>query len=296
MLKFNSGWRFDSPGEIPVGVINEFSSLIGKIAAQGERQRILEHFKSYFAGAAGTTSSWSSNCGWAETDLQNYMEQAAHNAPLFIEAFWDACEAIHQKSQSIAVPELSRINRILQEHSSGYHIQPPDLVSHNYHQNIVVSAPAKSFTEQAQDIIQSSLRDAEQLLAEGRHRQAVHEILWLLETVSTAFSGLETETGTVQGKYFNNIARDLRRLHRGQTLDQVLSWITALHGYLSSPTGGGIRHGADLRADIATHPNDARLYCNLIRSYISFLMQEHERLTKSHSAGDWFRNPERRSR
>ena len=56
--------------------------------------------------------------------------------------------------------------------------------------------------------------------------------------------------------------------------------IPTLHGYLSSPAGGGIRHGANLKASIAIQPNEARLFCNLIRSYISFLMAEHERLSK----------------
>ena len=138
-----------------------------------------------------------------------------------------------------------------------------------------------SLDEQAQEIVQKSLRESERLLSEGRDRQAVQEVLWPLETVSTAFQGLETETGTVQGRYFNKIADDLRKHNKGRTLDQVLAWTTTLHGYLSSPTGGGIRHGTDLKAGIATQPNEARLFCNLIRSYISFLMAEHERLTRS---------------
>jgi hypothetical protein len=83
MLNFSGTWRFDSPGEIPYRVVEEFSTLIGKIAAQADRQTILEHFKNYFAGAAGTTSSWSSSVGWAETDLDHHMRQAATNAPLF---------------------------------------------------------------------------------------------------------------------------------------------------------------------------------------------------------------------
>jgi len=87
------------------------------------------------------------------------------------------------------------------------------------------------------------------------------------------------ESGTIQGKYFNRIIDDLRQAHRDKTLDQILLWVTTLHGYLSSPTGGGIRHGADLKAGIATQPNEARLFCNLIRSYITFLIAEHDRLT-----------------
>lgn len=124
---------------------------------------------------------------------------------------------------------------------------------------------------------------SERLLAEGRTRPAVQEVLWLLETVSTAFRGLETANGTVQGKYFNKIAENLRSHHRGTVLDQILNWMTTLHGYLSSPTGGGIRHGADLAGDVEVGRNEARLYCNLIRSYIGYLMAEHERLSSSGS-------------
>ena len=129
-------------------------------------------------------------------------------------------------------------------------------------------------------MIQKSLNDSEQMLSEGRNRPAVQEILWLLETVATAFQGLETEAGTVQGKYFNKIIANLQKHNRGTALDQILSWVITLHGYLSSPTGGGIRHGTDLRAGVATQPDEARLFCNLIRSYITFLLSEHERLSR----------------
>ena len=96
-----------------------------------------------------------------------------------------------------------------------------------------------SLDQQAQEIIQQSLKQSEQFLSEGRERQAVQEILWLLETVSTAFQGLDTGNGTVQGKYFNKIADDLRRHHKGKILDQVLAWVTTLHGYLLLPHGRG---------------------------------------------------------
>jgi hypothetical protein len=281
MLKFNGAWRFDSPGPVPNGVVASFSDLIGKIATQGDRQTILEHFKSYFGDASGTTTTWSSSTSWAETDLDNYMRQVSANAPLFIEAFYDACETLSKKHPEFAVPDVSRINRLLSENEAGYEIKPPDLISRNPHAPIIVSERAASLDEQAQEIIQKSLKDSEQLLAEGRHRQAVQEILWLLETVSTAFQGLDIGAGTVQGKYFNKIAEALRKYHKGQTLEQVLSWVTTLHGYLSSPTGGGVRHGTDLKAGIAIQPNEARLFCNLIRSYISFLIGEHERLSKT---------------
>jgi hypothetical protein len=278
MLNFNGAWRFDSPGEIPQGVSNAFSDLIGRIAAQGDRQEILEHFKSYFGDACGTSTSWSSSASWAETDLYRYMQDAAKNAPLFVEAFYEACENLRTHHPDLGLPDLARINRVLFENQAGYEIRPPDLIPLNPHVPIVVPVHAASLDEQAQEVIQRSLKDSEQLLAEGRNRQAVQEILWLLETVSTAFQGLDTDAGTVQGKYFNKIAANLRSHYKGQTLDQVLNWVTTLHGYLSSPTGGGVRHGADLKADVALRPNEARLFCNLMRSYITFLLTEHERL------------------
>jgi hypothetical protein len=280
MLNFDGAWRFDTPGPIPSAVDNAFFELIGKIASQGDRRRILEHFKSYFGSAAGKSASWSSSESWAESDLQSYMGDAAANAPLFIEAFYDACAALANGNPPTAVPDLARINRVLFEHGAGYEIRPPDLISRNPQIPIAVPQRTASLDEQAQEIIQKSLKDSEALLSEGRNRQAVQEILWLLETVSTAFQGLDTGSGSVQGKYFNKIAEDLRKHYKGQTLEQVLSWVTTLHGYLSSPTGGGIRHGADVKKGIATQPNEARLYCDLIRSYISFLMVEHERLSK----------------
>lgn len=282
MLKFNPAWRFDTPGSVPPGLVSDFADLIGKVATQGNRQGFLEHYKTYFAAAAGATATWSSNASWADTDLQNYMGQAAANAPLFIEAFYDACEALRRDHSNIAVPDVNLINRVLTKHEIGYEICPPDLMTRSS-TAAVISVPEKpvSLDEQAQEIIQRSLSEAERFLSEGRDRQAVQEILWLLETVSTGFQGLDTGTGSVEGKYFNKIVGDLRRHNQGTTLDQVLGWVTTLHGYLSSPTGGGIRHGTHLKDGVATKPNEARLFCNLIRSYISFLLVEHERLSRA---------------
>ena len=281
MLKFNGSWRFESPGALPAPAAREIALLIGKVAAQGDLQKILEHFKDYFAPASGTTSSWSSSASWSETDLNMYMDTASANAPLFIEAFYDACETL--KTQGIDVPSVTVINEILSRHGTGFEIQPPHLVSRNTDLSpIQVEAQTPSLDDQAREIIQNSLTQSEQLLAEGRHRLAVQEILWLLETVSTAFQGLGTATGTIQGKYFNKIVSDLQKHNQGTTLDQVLAWITALHGYLSSPTGGRIRHGGQLKSAVATTPAEARLFCNLIRSYITFLLVEYERLHALH--------------
>ncbi|MGE0034835.1 MAG: hypothetical protein AB7S93_04305 [Xanthobacteraceae bacterium] len=279
MLNFNPSWRFNSPGAIDPGVKEEFLVLIKRVAAQHpQRQHVVEHYKTYFADAGGRTSYRSTSLGWAESDLSDYMDSAAENAPLFIEALFDAGESLQRAHPQFVIPDPPSINLILAKHNTGYELQPPVLVSRNPQAPIVVADRVPSLDEQAQEIIQRSLKQSEDFLALGHHRQAVQEILWLLETVSTAFQGLKIGESTVQGKYFNKIADDLRRHHKGKTLEHALTWTTTLHGYLSSPTGGGVRHGSTLKADITMLPNEARLFCNLIRSYISFLLAEHDRL------------------
>jgi hypothetical protein len=279
MLNFPAEWRFESPGPLSDQAVNELSSLIGKITANGDSWKILEMFKSSFASAAGTSSSGSSSESWAQTDLDRYMQNAASNAPLFIQAFHDTCEDL--KSTGIPVPDVALINRTLAKWNAGYEIQPPNLIVVRGDRGIIEPVQqALSLDQQAQNVIKASLSGSEQLLQQGKNRPAVQEVLWLLETLSTAFQGLNTAAGTVQGKYFNKIIADLRAMRPGTTSALVLEWCISLHGYLSSPTGGGIRHGSHLlRADLNIQDHEARLFCNLIRSYIFFLMDEHARLT-----------------
>lgn len=41
-----------------------------------------------------------------------------------------------------------------------------------------------------------------------------------------------------------------------------------------------VRHGRDRQEGVQITPNEARLFCNLIRSYVSFLLCEHERMAR----------------
>jgi hypothetical protein len=280
MLHFDGKWRFDSPGPIAIGVRSEFRDLINRIVVQGDRKVLLERFKRHFATAAGSPYYTSSDTGWAETDLDTLFALAGDNAPMFIEAFYNACADLGERYPEMGLPEVVRINRVLVENEAGYQIVPPNLISTRDHVVIPVPERTPSLGEQAQEIIHASLQESERLMAEGRLRLAVQEILWLLETVSTAFRGVSTQDGSITGSYFNKIVGDLRAIERGRTLDQVLRWVVALHGYLSAPTGGGVRHGIDLREGVVVDVGEARLYCNLIRSYITFLITEHERLVE----------------
>ena len=286
VLKFTNTWRLHPPEDgvyvnkaLPREAAEEFLGLATKVATQGSRQGVLEHFKSFTAAAAGVTHSRSSNEQWAAADLERNLMSAAENAPAFIEAFFDACASLIRRNPDWWVPDQELINSVLHKHNVGYEVRYPNLIAlESAAPAVPVPKAPPSLAQTALDVYQTSLTRSEQLLAEGRSREAVQELLWLLETVATAFRGIETESGTVAGKYFHQNARDLRAKHPGTTLDRVLEWVAAVHGYLSSPSGGGVRHGLDLDSGIQVSQNEGRMYCNLIRSYLGYLLGEHERL------------------
>lgn len=271
MLKFKNEWRFKSPGEIPPKVDEEFSQIIKKIA-KGEHD-VLEHFKKYFGSVCGKSPSRSSNASWAASDLDNYMTEATQNPALFIEAFYDGWNALGENYPKIHLPF---VNEVLKIYNTRFQIDNGELI----YDGLPVTASPKipnSFLEDAKDIIGESLQDGDRLLAEGRYRQAVQEMLWLLETLVTAFDGKEVNGKKIDGKYFNEIIKKLRKSELGTTFGQVIIWVTTLHGYLSAPSGGGIRHGLHLQDGDLTTENEARLYYNLIKSYIAYFLAEYEK-------------------
>ena len=283
MLNFLGAWRFEPPAgydRIPNDVVHEIFDLIKRTAVQDEQyQRTLERFKTLFARAGGAVDSWSSSASWAETDLLSLMQGATANPPLFIEAFYDGWKA--SRNQGLDVPDTDVMNGVLSKHGVPFRIEPPDLKpvgAENATVVIPVPESPPTLAEQAVVVLQRSLERSEKLWERGSDREAVQEILFLLESVATAFRGVNTEAGRIGGTYFNQIVRELRQGGARPALDQVLGWLTTMHGYLSAPAGGGVRHGLDLNRGVEITHSEARLYCNLTRSYLSFLLAEHERL------------------
>lgn len=279
MLQFDGKWRFDSPGPIEPAAQEGFRNLINRISSQGQRKVILEYFKARFCAAASAEYWPSINERFASEDLDRDMSRAGDNAPVFIETFWDACQELRARNPTMVVPDAGRINRILADAEAGYQLDPPMLVATRVHIPIIVPDASPSLDVQARALINESLDASQRSLSEDNGRQAVQEVLWLLETISTAFRGLDLFDGTIQGRYFNKIIGELRQRGRGHQ-EQILHWMMTLHGYLSSPTGGGVRHGVDLKEGLILDIDEARLYCNLIRSYLTFLIAEHERLSR----------------
>jgi hypothetical protein len=281
VLNFDPAWRFRSPGKIASGVVSDLTVLIKRVAGQyANRQPVIEHYKRYFADAAGRPSYQSSSLSWSESDLDDHMREAAENAPMFIEAFFDAGQALINQNPALVVPDVATINHILIDHDAGYELNPPLLTAGRPPASIAIEELPLSLDAQAHEKIQRSLKQAQDYLSAGHNRQAVQEILWLLETVSTVFQGTPVGDTTIQGKYFNKIADELRHHRKGQVAEQAINWMKTLHGYLSSPTGGGVRHGGTLSTESEMSPHEARLFCNLIRSYLNFLLDEYDSLKR----------------
>jgi hypothetical protein len=287
MLNFNPAWRLNPPaddelhhGEIPWQAVEDFSQLIRAIAVGDFRRDIWEHFKRGFSGPARREFWRSTNAGFAEQDGLAYMQEAARNPPMFLEALYDCWTSLQQQRPQQIPPILDNINRLLAAHQIGYRVNPPTLEILGEAPALVeVAIPPATMAERARDVIRASLNSAAGHLENGDDRAAVMESLWLLDSITTLFSGMNLPQGQVNGNYFNTIVTDLRRLEVGGALPHALRWMETMYGYLSAPRGGQIRHGMHLSDDIQLNRNEARLYCNLIRSYIEYLLGEHERLT-----------------
>jgi hypothetical protein len=268
MLEMNSAWRFGEPGELDAGAVNEFYSLALKISAQKNSWSIIELFKSNFDGQ----SSRSSSEDWAKSDLRVCMHRASSNAPCFIDAFWTVCQQIKNNNFGAHVPDESVVNKILADFGEPYEIRSQSLVSRSQIRPLEIAVPEQSVDSRARAIIQKSLLQANEFLLAQKPRQAVQEIIWLLETVTTAFEGRQSGNGTVEGKYFSEIIRDLRRHNDNSALKEVIGWMTKLYGFLSSPSGGGVRHGMHLERGNVIDMKEAELFCNLTKSYIGYFL------------------------
>jgi hypothetical protein len=283
-LDLPPGSRFGrgSSGEsLPDVVVSAFLDVIGRIVRQGERWSLLEHFKAYFAGAIGSAHYRSSDEGWAYTDLTSLMRAAASTPALFLESFYDACEALRTDGK-YEVPDVALMNDLCWERGVPYEIRPPKLLRVGEPRpRVPTPQPPPSLADSASAIVRQSLQRAEELLVENRPREAVQEMLWILESMITVFRGAQLPSGTIQGRYFNEISRELRNVSRGTTLERVIDWCSQLHGYLSSPTGGGVRHGLDLKSGTPISQEQGRLFCNLILSYVTYLMSEHARTVRT---------------
>jgi len=284
-LQFDGAWRFTPPqlaDGTPATITNDarwaFLELARRAAGQSaDRQSILEIFKRPFARAASRSYSPSSTESWAEDDLSSLMSEAAANAPIFLAAMFEACETL--RARGFVAPDVALLNRACAENNLPYRIEGNRLLIDGGSAPIVEVQPAApSLAARAREILERSLARADELIAEGRLVDAVREVQWLIESVSTAFAASEIEGRVIEGGYFNEIAGRLRRAAPGTPLAFALRGAETLQSWLSDPAGGGLRHGLAFERTAPMTQTEARLYLNLTLSYLDLMLREHERI------------------
>jgi hypothetical protein len=287
MLQFDPRWIFQPPaddelhhGSLPGETVQECLTLIRRVIPEDYRQGTWETFKRGFYPKSGRTYSRSSDSRWAEYDCEAAMFDAASNAPVWIGTFYSSWKELEGTNRIPIVGIEDLLNGILVQTGVGYVVEPPNLRAVGQIATLaLVELPAAIGTVERQRV-EDSLQLATEHMDRGDFRNAVMESLWLLDSAIMVYQGLVLPTGRVAGAYFTPIVGSLRRLNVGASLAHIMGWMNTMYGYLSSPGGGQVRHGMDLSAELALTANEARLYCNLIRAYIEYLLAEHERLTR----------------
>lgn len=110
-----------NPTPMPPAAVHACADLIEQIASSGRGAwSAYETVKGCF-GNSGTSTSES----WAQSDMSTAMLDKAANDALFVEAMHSALVALEQDGYE--TPPWSTLNGLLEEHSVGYFVDPPNL-------------------------------------------------------------------------------------------------------------------------------------------------------------------------
>lgn len=284
-LKFSFAWRLIPPADdnyaksaIPPSAFDAFVSFMNVTARGNNAEEIYWIFRREFSVALGLPPYRSSSLYFAEFDATEAMKRAEQNAPVFIDAFYTACADVAEKFGTDKAPPVSAINQLLQKHNIGYDIEPPELRLRG--DVALVPIQPKSVLARAREEFKAAIERSEELLRQKKGSEAVQQIWWLLESISTSFRGLAINGTQITGDYFNDVMKAVKKASDGTLLSNAARWVMDLQFYLSDTTGGGIRHGRELHLE-GLQLHEAELLCNLTRSYISYLLAEYEHLAST---------------
>ena len=289
-LTFDIAWELMPPqdgtyinSKIPLDALEQFFGILTRGANRtDDAEEVYYIIRAEFREAMGQPVYRSSSLFFASGDARTAMDDAAVNAPVFISAFYGACRRIKKQFGSKAAPSVPVMNRLLELHRLGYIIAPPNLVLRD--QVEVVQVQSSTVLEQAQARFREAIERSRVLLEENKGDEAVTQIWWLLESIMLSFSGSNVNGQEIAGTYFNEVAKSLKRAAGDvAVLGVVARWLEALQSYLSGPGEAGIRHGRHLHME-SLKKHEAELFCNLTRSYISYLLSEYEIRTARGSA------------
>jgi hypothetical protein len=289
-LNFDIAWELTPPqdgtyinSKVPSDALDQFFGIMKKTANRtDDPEEVYYIIRAEFSEAMGHPVYRSTSMYFAPDDARTAMERATENAPIFISAFYAACKKIKKQFGTKTAPGVPVINQLLTVHRLGYTIEPPNLVLRD--QVEVIPVRASAVLEQAQARFRDAIERSQRLLEENNGDEAVAQIWWLLESIVLSFAGRKINGQEIAGTYFNEVAKSLKRAAGDAAVMGVTSrWLESLQSYLSGPAEAGIRHGRHLHLE-GLRKHEAELFCNLTRSYISYLLAEYETLTSKGSS------------
>lgn len=180
---------------LPDDAVQGFLVYARRINSPSGRKDVLEKFKRVFCRVSGEPYYSSSSEGWAESDLCSAADKAAENAPGFIQAFVEGCEAL--QNGGAVVPDHSIINHLLVQHHVPFRIENGELVASS---NFV--APPEE-PEDAESLASKAFSEAAGLVKKGQAPSAIDRIhtalhAYLRETCNNVNVAIGNDPTTAQ--------------------------------------------------------------------------------------------------
>ncbi|PNH94240.1 abortive infection family protein [Vibrio diazotrophicus] len=197
----------------PIGVtaalddaaVNDFLSLMKKVSAPIDKQKVIEIYKQYLCKASGDTYMKSTSFEWAENDMAVLVRNVAVDAPNFIAAVYDSFEELKQK-YGANVPQEQNFSKIFHDHQQHFQIVDGQLVT----SSSVVAAP--KITESESKTVMRALQDAQALIGTVNSTSAI-------DRAHTALHGYLIQLCSIEGipipvnATVSNAFKELRKSH-----------------------------------------------------------------------------------
>jgi hypothetical protein len=283
-LKYPAAWRFGPPrssgsltDSLPPGAVDglvKFAMIAAGAHASG-RDRGLEHMKRSISEATGGSYYPSSSESWAETDLRLYVEEGRKNPPALIDGIVTGCRDTPVGTGEGLLFDPGPINAMLRTHGVGYEVVGDELRLSSL-VGMPESTPAPSLLDNTQAELGVAWKRADELLSSGHPDEAVSKIWFVIESLLVAFRGLTIDGKMVEGSYFNEIVKSLRRRDLDPMFKMVLEIATRVHGQLSDPATGGIRHGRDPALE-PTSQDDGQFLVAQARAIAYYICSQYQR-------------------
>lgn len=180
---------------LPDAAVQEFLNYTRRVHSSLGRKNAFEEFKRAFCRVSGEPYYSSSSEGWAESDLSAAADKAAENAPGFIQAFVEACDAL--QNVGAVVPDHFLINRVLDQHHVPFRIESGELVA----SSAFVAPPQEP--QDAASIASRAFSEASGLVKTGQAPSAIDRIhtalhAYLLEICTNAGILVEGDPTTAE--------------------------------------------------------------------------------------------------